>query len=214
MEAHTDDERSSRRPQPQWTRQLPCEQHAGLQRFGTISVRLGEQLAQMNDELATPIGNDSLRRLAGIRRRVFEQPRATNTIAQVGRWREFFVAHGRGAMTIPYNRRRMASLRRLSAHFLVALGLVLSLVGAQHVGALHELAHAVDRFAADKQLPAPADCEQCVACASLSSAAGTLEATIPAVAAEPPRAASRSHLCAPTPSRLAFHSRAPPSASL
>ena len=115
---------------------------------------------------------------------------------------------------MPYNRRRMAPLRRLAALAFFAFGLALSLVAAQHAAALHELAHAVDRFAADKQLPAPADCDQCVACAPLSSAVGTGDATVPAVAAEPHRAAPNAHLCAPTPARLAFHSRAPPSAPL
>jgi hypothetical protein len=99
-------------------------------------------------------------------------------------------------------------------HTAFAFAVALALLFSGQVAVLHELAHAVDRFAADKQLPAPIDCEQCVACASLASAVGTGEATLPAITAEPPRSAARGHLCAPTPARLAFHSRAPPSVLL
>jgi len=105
------------------------------------------------------------------------------------------------------NTTTMTRLRRFAS----AVWLALALVVGQHAAALHDLGHATERLASKKDsIPAPSSCDQCFVCSGLASAATP---TLPALHA--PQAASAASAqvdqqCVPTPARLAFRSRAPP----
>jgi hypothetical protein len=91
-----------------------------------------------------------------------------------------------------------------------ALWLVLALLVGQQAAALHELGHATAEFAQDKGTPSGSSkCDKHFLFAQFSSAVGTLS-FVPAVSAGHVIAALVYQAFAPTATRLAFHSRAPP----
>lgn len=101
----------------------------------------------------------------------------------------------------------MNRLRR----FAFALWLALALIVGQQAAALHDLGHATERLASQKDsVPSPNSCDKCFMCAGLSSgaAATLLVLYVPAATTAPP--ALPDHQSAPTPARFAFLSRAPP----
>ena len=102
----------------------------------------------------------------------------------------------------------MSATRRL----LLSLLLALALVAGQQAAALHALAHATEQVGKGDPKAPPQPCEQCLAFSQLDgpamgaqplpAALGTLQAAATPVALPPGAAA-----------RLAFRSRAPPSAA-
>jgi hypothetical protein len=94
----------------------------------------------------------------------------------------------------------------------IALWLALFLLVAQQAAALHELAHAIDQFAPQKHLPPKSDCDLCLAIAPLSGAVGPTVLTIPAIAAEPPRALVVAEISTPVAAPVYFLSQGPPAA--
>jgi hypothetical protein len=101
----------------------------------------------------------------------------------------------------------MKSTRRIAAAFWLALVL---LVG-QQAAALHNLGHATERLAhhQDSKTP-PASCDQCFACAELSSAVGALPVVLPRVSAGIPGTFLVHAAAVFVAPRLAFRSQAPP----
>ena len=95
--------------------------------------------------------------------------------------------------------------------FAIAFWLALALVVGQQAAARHDLTHATERLASQKDsTPVPHVCDQCFVCAGLASGAAP---TLPALhVPQADNAAPGYHAqsCAPTPARLAFRSRAPP----
>src|SRR5882672_5514652 len=101
----------------------------------------------------------------------------------------------------------MTRFRRLAS----ALWLALALMVGQQAAALHELGHATERLASKKDsVPAPQSCDQCFVCSGLSSAATPTMLALQAPQASSHEPAQVDQQCAPTPSRLAFRSQAPP----
>jgi hypothetical protein len=101
----------------------------------------------------------------------------------------------------------MKSTRRIAAAFWLALAL---LVG-QQAAALHDLGHAAERLAQhqDSKTP-PASCDQCFACAELSSAMGAVPVVLPQVSAGIPVTCFVHDAAIFVAPRLAFRSQAPP----
>jgi hypothetical protein len=95
--------------------------------------------------------------------------------------------------------------------FAFAIWLALALVVGQQAAALHDLGHATERLASQKDsAPAPNSCDKCFMCAGLSSGAAATMPVLLVPAATTPSPAHPDHQSAPTPARFAFHSRAPP----
>jgi hypothetical protein len=91
-----------------------------------------------------------------------------------------------------------------------ALWLALALLVGQQAAALHELGHATAEFAKDKGSPSgTTKCEKHFLFAPFSGAACAF-ASAPAVSPVEAVAALFHQAFAPTATRLAFHSRAPP----
>jgi hypothetical protein len=101
----------------------------------------------------------------------------------------------------------MKSTRR----FAIALWLALALLVGQQAAALHDLGHATERIAhhQDRKAP-PASCDQCFACAELSSAVGVAHAVLPRVSAGVPVTCVVHDGAIFVAQRLAFRSQAPP----
>ena len=101
----------------------------------------------------------------------------------------------------------MKSTRR----FAIALGLALALVVGQQAAALHDLGHATERIAhhQDPKAP-PASCDQCFACAELSSAVGVVPVVLPRVSTGIPPTCFVHDAAIFVAPRLAFRSQAPP----
>ena len=101
----------------------------------------------------------------------------------------------------------MKSTHRFAAAFWLALAL---LVG-QQAAALHDLGHAAERLAQrqDSKTP-PASCDQCFACAELSSAVGVVPAVLPRVSAGIPVTCFDHDAAIVVAPLLAFRSQAPP----
>jgi hypothetical protein len=101
----------------------------------------------------------------------------------------------------------MKSTHRFAAAFWLALAL---LVGQQAV-ALHDLGHATERLSQhqDSKTP-PASCDQCFACAQLSSAVGVVPVVLPEVSAGIPVACFVHDAAIFVAPLLAFRSQAPP----
>ena len=101
----------------------------------------------------------------------------------------------------------MKSTHRFAAAFWLALAL---LVG-QQAAALHDLGHATERLAQrqDSKTP-PASCDQCFACAELSSAVGVVPAVLPRVSAGIPVTCFDHDAAIVVAPLLAFRSQAPP----
>lgn len=100
----------------------------------------------------------------------------------------------------------MKSLRKTG--FLLWLAFALAI--GQHAGLLHGLAHAAEKVAQKQDSkPAPVKCEQCSLVAQLTGLSGTPPQTAFASGdlIEADGWVSRS---APSPTRVAFRSRAPP----
>ena len=101
----------------------------------------------------------------------------------------------------------MNAPRRIAAAFWLALAL---LVG-QQAAALHDLGHATERLAHHQDSKtSPASCDQCFACAELSSAVGVVPAVLPQVSAGVPVTCFVHDEAVFAAPRLAFRSQAPP----
>jgi hypothetical protein len=91
-----------------------------------------------------------------------------------------------------------------------ALWLALALLVGQQAAALHELGHATSAFKQDKGTPSgSAKCDKHFLFAQFSGAVGAFSC-VPAVSAGEAIAALVHQAFAPAATRLAFHSRAPP----
>jgi hypothetical protein len=91
-----------------------------------------------------------------------------------------------------------------------ALWLALALLVGQQAAALHELGHATAEFSQDKGKPSGSSkCDKHFLFAQFSGAVGTFS-SVPAVSAGDVVEAFVSQAFAPAATRLAFHSRAPP----
>ncbi len=100
----------------------------------------------------------------------------------------------------------MHPVRRL----LVAFSFAFALLAGQHVAALHDLGHALDRIAHKSPLPLGGTCNECFACAQLSGAVGPSLPVVPPVLVpdvEPCDLEAEPVFAAP---RVAFLSRGPP----
>jgi len=102
----------------------------------------------------------------------------------------------------------LQAVRRLWGASCVAL----ALLAAQQFALAHQLAHAADRIAPQQQLPAESLCDLCLECAPFGGAIGTAIATVPAIAAQPPRERGVFDRSLPADAPVFFLSRAPPSA--
>ncbi|HEY4998990.1 MAG TPA: hypothetical protein VII36_07600 [Usitatibacter sp.] len=101
----------------------------------------------------------------------------------------------------------MNSIRRFTTAFWLAFAL---LVG-QQVAALHDLGHATELLSHKQgSKTPPATCDQCFACAQLSSAVGVTPPVLPVVAAGIPVGCFARDATIRIAPRLAFRSRAPP----
>jgi hypothetical protein len=100
----------------------------------------------------------------------------------------------------------MSRLRRVASTLFLALAVLLG----QHAAALHALGHATEELSRKQGAPAPNACDQCFACAQLSSGASPTLPTIPAVDLAFDRPFFFHECGAVAVTRLAFRSRAPP----
>jgi hypothetical protein len=101
----------------------------------------------------------------------------------------------------------MNRFRRLA----FAAWLALALIVGQQAVALHDLGHATERLASQKDsAPSPNSCGKCFMCAGLSSGAAATMPVLHVPAAATTSPALPDHQSAPTPARFAFLSRAPP----
>lgn len=92
--------------------------------------------------------------------------------------------------------------------------LALALLFAQQTASLHALSHAIDAAHAKAERDADATpgarCDECLMLAALDAAAAGGSFSMPVVAPRPALTESPIATPSPTPLRLAFHSRAPP----
>ncbi len=101
----------------------------------------------------------------------------------------------------------MPALRR----FGLALLLGLALAVGQQAAALHDLAHARERLAQQKDsIPAPHSCDKCFVCSGLVGGAAMSDPPMPCSTASEAAPVLSDHRSAPAATRLAFLSRAPP----
>ena|SRR5438128_4924011 len=92
-----------------------------------------------------------------------------------------------------------------------ALWLALAVVVGQQAAALHDLAHATERFGSQNDsAPAPQTCDKCFACATLAGGATATPPPLPAFDATVEHPQQHGACPAPGAARFAFLSRAPP----
>lgn len=95
--------------------------------------------------------------------------------------------------------------------FLTVLWVAIALAVGQQAAALHDLEHLTERLASRKDsAPAPKPCDKHFLCAQLSSAAGATMPVLPVLALDEASVPALLSTSAPTPTRFAFRSRAPP----
>lgn len=93
----------------------------------------------------------------------------------------------------------------------MAVLLGLALVAGQQAAAMHDLAHAQERFGQQKDsIPAPHSCDKCFVCSGLVGGAAMSLPPMPCSAARDAAPVLRDHRDAFLARRFAFLSRAPP----
>jgi hypothetical protein len=99
-------------------------------------------------------------------------------------------------------------MRRLRQLFL-AFGLAAALALGQYAALLHGLGHATEQLSQKPGTPAKVACDQCFTCAQLSSGAPSVPLLLAAPTGDSVHASSDAS-CAPSATRVVFHSRGPP----